>query len=64
MEGGLWGPALLLARHQGSEAFSQTAAAMVSRLCVAGSPLSTILNVMAGASDAVFPAQGAHSHVS
>lgn len=49
MDGGLWGPALLLARHCGEAAFAETAAAMAERVAVPGQPLRTLMLLFAGA---------------
>ena len=52
-DSGLWGPALLLARHAGDAAFQETAALMAQRTVNAGAPLRALLLLMAGAPDAV-----------
>ena len=53
MNGGLWGPALLLARHVGESTFSDIAAEMASRSLNPGAPLRTLLLLLANAPDAV-----------
>ena len=53
VEGRLWGPALLLARHCGDKAFLDTAAAMAKGSTTAGSPLHTLTLLMSGKADAV-----------
>ena len=50
---GLWGPALLLARHAGEPAFQETAALMAQRTINGGAPLRAMLLLLAGAPDAV-----------
>jgi hypothetical protein len=47
-DAGLWGPALLLARHCGDAAFSEAAAAMAKRCMTPGTPLATLQRSLAG----------------
>lgn len=56
VEGQLWGPALLLARVCGDRAFSETAAAMAAAAAAPGTPLHSLLHVLAGRPDLVLPA--------
>ena len=45
---GLWGHAMLLARHMGEQHFTATAAAMARAACAPGSPLHTLELMLAG----------------
>ncbi len=56
-DGQLWGPALLLARACGERAFSETAAAAATA-AAPGTPLSSLLHMLAGRPDLVLPAPG------
>lgn len=51
--GGLWGPALLLARGISEAAFAEAAAAMAAATAAPGAPLHTALLAAAGAGDRV-----------
>ena len=53
VEGRLWGPALLLARHCGDKAFIETAGAMAQASTTTGSPLHTLTLLLSGKADAV-----------
>lgn len=57
-DGQLWGPALLLARACGERAFSETAAAAAATAAAPGTPLSSLLHMLAGRPDLVLPAPG------
>ncbi|CAL8467566.1 g7104 [Coccomyxa elongata] len=57
-DGQLWGPALLLARTCGERAFSETAAAAAAAAAAPGTPLSSLLHMLAGRPDLVLPAPG------
>eukprot|EP00884_Botryococcus_braunii_P015742 jgi/Botrbrau1/2851/Bobra.0036s0001.1 len=57
-QGGLWGPALVIAYQQGPAAFAQAAGSMLSTCLLENSPLHTALSMMAGASDSLFPISG------
>ncbi|KAK9817295.1 hypothetical protein WJX72_012309 [[Myrmecia] bisecta] len=57
MAGGLWGPALLLARHCGDKAFTEAAAQMAEHVMAAGSPLWALSLLLAGKPDLVHQAK-------
>ena len=57
MEGGLWGPALILARAAGDGAYAETAAAMAAATAGPGSPMFSLLLMLAGGHDLVLPAK-------
>lgn len=57
MESGLWGPALILARASGDAACAETAAAMAAATAGPGSPLASVLLMLAGSHDLVLPAK-------
>lgn len=57
MECGLWGPALVLARAAGDAAYAETAAAMAAATAGPGSPLSSLLLMLAGGHDLVLSAK-------
>ncbi|KAK3255337.1 hypothetical protein CYMTET_35475, partial [Cymbomonas tetramitiformis] len=46
--GGLWGPAMLLARHCGEQCFQEVAKEMAQQCCVHGTPMRSVLLVMGG----------------
>ena len=57
MECGLWGPALILARAAGDAAYAETVAAMAAATAGPGSPLSSLLLMLAGGHELVLPAK-------
>ena len=57
MECGLWGPALILARAAGDGAYAETVAAMAAATAGPGSPLSSLLLMLAGGHELVLPAK-------
>ena len=57
VEWGLWGPALILARAAGDAAYAETAAAMAAATARRGSPLSSLLLMLAGGHDLVLSAK-------
>ena len=57
MECGLWGPALILARAAGDGSYAETAAAMAVATAGPGSPLFSLLLMLAGGHELVLPAK-------
>ncbi len=57
MECGLWGPALILARAAGDPIYAETVAAMAAATAGPGSPLSSLLLMLAGGHELVLPAK-------
>ncbi len=57
VECGLWGPALILARAAGDAAYAETVAAMAAATAGPGSPLSSLLLMLAGGHELVLPAK-------
>ena len=57
MKSGLWGPALILARASGADAYAETAAAMAAATAGPGSPLASVLLMLAALHDLVLSAK-------
>lgn len=55
VEGGLWGPALILARASGDKAYAETTAAVAAATAGPGTPLSSLLLMLSGGHELLLP---------